>query len=154
MPSDETVSELNQLFGLGQAAPARKLRYGWPCPVAEQEMGDFRLVPLTSSSALAGEGWHMQHCVASYATQCATGLYQVFSIRDLLGRRLATLGLAFAASGWRVDQCLGFKNAEVLMQTAEWLHGNGEHQSPEEFPDLHYVAQEVTRILNQQRKSS
>ncbi len=154
MLSEKTVGELNRLFGLGQAMRAGKLRYRWACPVAEQEMGDFRIVPLTSSTALAGEGWHMQHCVASYATQCATGLYQVFSIRNLLGCRLATLGLACTGCGWRVDQCLGFKNAEVLMQTAEWLHGNGEHQSTEEFTDLHYVAQEVTRLLNQPRRFS
>jgi len=94
----------------------------------------------------------MQHCVATYDAKCAKGLYQVFSIRDILGNRLATLGLTYGARSWEVDQCLGFNNVEVLTETAEWIHGNGKQDSMEEFTDLHYVAQEVTRLLNNQRK--
>jgi len=38
MLSEKTVGELNRLFGLGQATPARKLRYRWTCPVLAQEI--------------------------------------------------------------------------------------------------------------------
>jgi hypothetical protein len=38
MPSEEIVSELNQLFGLGQAAPARQMRYRWMCSVLAEEI--------------------------------------------------------------------------------------------------------------------
>lgn len=148
MISEQTVGELNQLFGLDQSTPTRKLRYRWSCPVLAQEMGDFFVVPLTSSKELASEGWHMQHCVASYDARCANGMYQVFCIRDLLGNRIATLGLTYGSNGWKVDQCLGIGNAEVMQRYVEWVHGNGKHESMDEFTDLHYLAQEVARQLN------
>lgn len=62
--------------------------------------------------------------------------------------------MIYGAGRWKVDQCLGFKNAEVLMETTECIHGNERHDSIEEFTDLHYVAQKVTRLLNNQRKFS
>ena len=148
MFSEQTVNELNQLFGLDQSTPTRKLRYRWACPVPAQKMGDFLAVPLASSKELTSEGWHMQHCVASYDARCANDMYQVFSIRDLLGNRIATLGLAYGASGWTVDQCLGIGNFEVMLKTAEWIHDNGKHESVDEFTDLHFLSQEVARLLN------
>lgn len=148
MISEQTVRELNQLFGLDQSTPSRKLRYRWACPVLAQEMGDFLVVPLASSKELTSEGWHMQHCVASYDARCANGMYQVFSIRDLLGNRIATLGLAYGASGWTVDQCLGIGNSEVMLKFTEWIHGIGKHESMDEFTDLHFLSQEVARLLN------
>jgi len=148
MISEQTVGELNQLFGLDQSTPTRKLRYRWSCPVLAQEMGDFFVVPLASTKELASEGWHMQHCVASYDARCANGLYQVFSIRDLLGNRIATLGLTYGSNGWKVDQCLGICNAEFMLRYVEWVHGNGKHESMDEFTDLHYLAQDVARQLN------
>ena len=148
MISEQTVGQLNQLFGLDQPARSRKLRYRWSCPVAVQEMGDFFVVPLTSSKELASEGWHMRHCVVSYDARCAHGMYQVFSIRDLLGNRIATLGTIYGAHGWMVDQCLGISNAEVLLNCVEWINGNGKHESMDEFTDLHYLVQDVVRQLN------
>lgn len=148
MLSEKTACELNQLFELTKAAPSRKLRYRWACPVLAQEIGDFSIAPLVSSKELESEGWHMQHCVATYAANCASGLYQVISVRDLLGNRLATLGLTYVASGWKVDQCLGLGNATVMHKSIEWIHEGGKHESTVEYTDLHYLAQEVARLLN------
>jgi hypothetical protein len=148
MISKQTVGELNQLFGLKQSTPSRKLRHRWACPVLAQEIGDFFVVPLASLKELASEGRRMQHCVASYETRCVNGMYQVFSIRDLHGNRIATLGLTYGSTGWKVDQCLGISNTEVLLHTVEWIDGNGNHESMDEFTDLHYLAYEVARLLN------
>ena len=143
MINEQTVSELNQLFGLDKSAASRKLRHRWSCPVPAQEMGDFLVVPLISSKELRSEGWHMQHCVATYDARCAIGLYQVFSVRDQPGNRIATLGLTYGSNGWKVDQCLGFSNAEVMIRYVE---------STVEFTDLHYLAQDVARQLNAEVK--
>jgi len=149
MISEQTARELNQLFGLNQQDDSlRKLRYRWPCPLVAQEMGDFFVVPLTSSRELASEGWNMQHCVATYDSNCANGIYQVFSIRDLLGNRIATLGLTYGPNGWKVDQCLGLSNVEVMLKPVEWIQGDGIQESRDDFTDLHYLAQEVARLLN------
>jgi hypothetical protein len=148
MLSEITVGELNQLFGLVRVTGSRKLRYRWTCHLAAQEVGDFFFAPLLSTKELVSEGWHMQHCVATYDAQCAKGLYQVFSIRDLLGKRLATLGLAYGGCGWKVHQCLGKGNTVVLRECIEWLNDNGKHVSIEDETDLHYVALEIARLLN------
>ncbi len=148
MLSEQVVVELNRLFGLTKEAPSRKLRYRWACPILTQELGDFIIVPLVSSKELASEGWHMQQCVATYDVNCAGGLYQVISVRDLLGNRVATLGLTYGATGWTVDQCLGVSNAVVMRKSVEWIYEGGQHESTEEYTDLHYLAQEVARLLN------
>ena len=152
MLSEQVVVEMNQLFGLIKAAPSRKLRYRWTCKVLAQETGDFFVVPLVSSNELRSEGWHMQHCVATYDVNCANGLYQVISVRDLLGNRVATLGLTYGATGWTVDQCLGSKNAIVVRESIEWINEAGKHESTEEYTDLHYLAQEMARLLNAQAR--
>lgn len=90
----------------------------------------------------------MQHCVASYDVNCARGLYQVISVRDLLGNRVATLGLTYGATGWTVDQCLGSSNAIVMRKSIEWIYEGGQHESTEAYTDLHYLAQEVARLMN------
>jgi hypothetical protein len=154
MLSEQTVRELNQLFGLAQMTLSRKTRYRWSCPLEAHDLGDFRVVPLTSSRALASEGWNMQSCVTSYDAKCALGFYQLFSIRDLRGDRIATLGLTYRDSGWTVDQCLGQGNAEVMNKTVEWIHDNGQHESMDEFTDLHYVALEVVRLLKSNQRGA
>ena len=148
MMGDQIASKLNALFDLNQRKCPRKLRYRWSCPVVAQEMGDFLLVPLSSSKELTSEGWHMQHCVATYDARCAMGSYHVFSVRDLLGIRVATLGLTYGANGLKVDQCLGLSNTDVMLKSLEWINGSGKHESMEEFTDIHYLALDVARLLN------
>ena len=148
MLSEQVIAELNQLFGLTKSTRSCKLRYRWVCPILAQEIGNFSIVPLVTSKQLASEGWHMQHCVAAYDANCAKGLYQVFSIRDLLGSRLATLGLTYGASGWKVDQCFGVGNATVMCKSIEWINDGGKNESMLEYTDLHYLAQEMARLLN------
>jgi hypothetical protein len=145
--NEQTIREMNHLFGLSTTTPTGKIRYRWQSPLQIQEMGDFCVVPLTSTKDLASEGWNMRHCVASYDVDCANGLYQVFSIRDLDGKRLATLGLRYDPNGWKLDQCLGLLNAEVTTSVVEWIDGNGNHHSINQPTEIHFLAQEVERLM-------
>ena len=151
MLDEQTVRELNRLFGLDREASAGKIRYRWQSALQVQELGDFLIIPLTSSRELSSEGWNMEHCVAHYDADCAKGMYQVFSIRDLDGTRIATLGLIYTAGVWRVDQCLGFRNEEVVTTFVECVDQNGKHDSLEELTDLHFLSLEIVRLLNKEQ---
>lgn len=153
MLDEQTVRELNRLFGLDRATPTGKIRYRWQSSLQAQEFGDFHIIPLTSSKELSSEGWNMNHCVAHYDADCAKGMYQVFSIRDQDGTRIATLGLIYTAGFWRIDQCLGFGNEAVVTTVVEWVDQNGKHDSLNEFTDLHYLSQEIVRLLNKEHKA-
>jgi len=147
MLNEQTIREMNRLFGLSNPTPTGKIRYRWQSPLRVQEMGNFRVVPLTSTKDLASEGWNMRHCVANYDVDCARGLYQVFSIRDLDGKRLATLGLRYDPNGWKLDQCLGILNAEVITSVVDWIDGNGNHHSIDQPTEIYFLAQEVERLM-------
>jgi hypothetical protein len=148
MVDGQTARESNRLCELNSTVSVNEFRYRWQCPVQEQTMGDFHIVPLTTANELASEGRNMHDCVASYGAACAKGLYQVFSIRDLDGERVATLGLVYAVGGWKVDQCIGILNDEVTTTIVEWIDGNGKHDSMDEPTDLHFLAQDVARLMN------
>lgn len=127
----------------------RKSRLTWSSAVESCELGDYVVVPLTTSSELRREGAAMHHCVGTYDLLCATGSLRVFSIRDLDGRRLATMSLMLGPAGWQLGEIKGLMNSEVVLleelpvdteQTRiVWAH-----------TDLYYVAHEVVRRYQQQ----
>ena len=137
-----------------RGAAAHQPRRRWQSVLAPQELGEFWVVPLTSSKALSSEGWNMRHCVGDYALACANGVYQVFSIRDLGGVRVATLGLTYARGYWSVDQCRGPDNADVIESVREWVDENGKHHGIEEYSDLHYIALEIASLVNAHHQES
>jgi hypothetical protein len=142
MLDDLAVQELNLLFGLKQQAPVgRKSRHAAP---DDWVIGACLIIPINSSRKLASEGWNMQHCVTDYQDGWAKGWYRIFSLRDLKGNRLATLLLTYCAQvdGWRIDQCVGFRNEEV---------DTNELGEP---TDLLLVAREVTKLLNSKKNDS
>jgi hypothetical protein len=65
----------------------------WKPWIQSVRVGDLRIVPLCSSSALQEEGVAMHHCVGGYDVECATQATQIFSIRTVDGQRLSTLQL-------------------------------------------------------------
>ena len=72
----------------------------------------------------------------------------MFSIRSAAGRRLATLGLSVGSGNWKVYQCQGYRNANVSRANFTWIDQDGKHNAVDERTDLHYVAQEIARLLN------
>ena len=86
---------LNSLFGLGTKSK-KKRNLVWESDLPECEIGEFLIVPLTTSRHLRAEGRMMRHCAGTYDELCHNGLARVFSIRDLDGHRLATASLIWS----------------------------------------------------------
>ncbi len=137
------VRELNRLFGLG-----RGLSQQTPTEQVVIALGGYLAVPLCSKRMLDAEGWHMQHCIGIFADVCAQGRYRAFSIRDALGRRVATIGLRFHFGRWRVHQCRGIRNANVTEDLFSWDDADGGAYVLTEQADLHYVGEELARMAN------
>lgn len=140
--NEKVMAELDAMIEHGRRT--RKLRLYWSSALAACEIGEYQVIPLTSSSGLRGEGAAMQHCVGSHDVLCAAGTYLVFSIRDLDNNRLATMSLVFDQYGWHLDQIKGLGNAEVIYTEATFYSGE-RTEIVREYSDLYYVAQEILR---------
>lgn len=139
---DQIQQELNSLAKLGKRT--LKLRLTWSSALPACEIGEYQVIPLTTSSDLRKEGAAMRHCVGSHDIRCVVGTYAVFSILDLDNRRQATMSLVFDQHGWHLEQIKGRKNAEVIY--VEKTYYSGERtETVQEFTDLYYVAQEILR---------
>lgn len=140
----EQVDELNAIFGLNKKGKKKKRELVWDSALQACEVGDYQVIPLTSSWALRQEGRAMQHCVGGYDEMCAKGRVQVFSVRNLLGHRVATLSLIFRDDYWHLEQIKGVANEDVSI--AEELYYDGDRTVTQlDMTDMHYVAHEVLR---------
>lgn len=75
-------------------------RLAWPARIGRFEFGPFWIVPLESSVDLICEAIAMRNCVRDYEARCATGEYEVYSVRDRGGRRRrACVGVGYNAHG-------------------------------------------------------
>lgn len=82
----------------------------------------YRVSPVSTLHALKKEGASMRHCVASYAWQCAQGLYLVFSIEG--NGEKATAGYDVRSGKFILDQVRGMGNgpvSETLARVARTL---------------------------------
>ncbi len=118
---------------VSQNAPSRsskkrnKKRRGlvWESALDTCELGDYQIVSLTNSRELGQEGRAMRNCVGGYDKMCAEGRARVFSIRDLMGNRVATMSLIFWGDNWHFEQVMGFANANVLTSEDVYYDGDG-----------------------------
>jgi len=150
MLSQTKVNELNALFGaeLTTETFAGRRSGKWECTLSEMVIGDFFIVPLTTTKMLKSEGYVMNNCCRNYKELCENQEYSIFSIRSRSGERLATLGLTKEPGYWRLDQCFGPANAEVLEEMSCYLDEDEVLQTEYHPTDLYYVAQEVARLMN------
>jgi hypothetical protein len=150
MLSQTKVHELNALFAaeLNAETSAGRRSGKWECHLTEMFIGDFFIVPLTTTRMLKSEGYAMSNCCREYKELCEQQQYGIFSIRSRSGERLATLGLAKEDGYWRLDQCFGPANSEVLEETCCYLDEDEALQTEYHPTDLYYVAQEVARLMN------
>lgn len=138
----EQVDELNAIFGLNRKGKKKKRELIWASALQHHELGNYQVIPLTSSWALRQEGRTMKHCVRGYDELCAKGRARVFSIRDLIGKPLATMSLIFQDEHWHLEQIKGVANAEVC--TSEEMYYDGEHTVTQlDMTDMYYVAYDV-----------
>lgn len=143
--NQEQVDELNAIFRTSKRSKKKKKRVlVWDSALKEHELGDYQVIPLTSSWALRQEGRAMRHCVGGYDEMCSNGRARVFSIRDLMGKRLATMSLVFRDDYWHLEQVRGVANAEVC--TSEEVYYDGERTVTQvDMADMHFVAYDVAR---------
>ena len=130
----------------------RKRNLHWESLIAASEAGDYMIVPLCSSNALREEGEAMNHCVGQrYHRWCHVGAVRIFSIRDLLGKRIATLSIYFdfSAMRWRFEQCKGYGNRTVYCEPGIT---NGE-ESPTDNLGLYFVAQHLVALYQSAQES-
>lgn len=140
----EQIDELNAIFGLNKRGKKKKRELVWESALGACEIGGYQILPLTSSWALRQEGREMQHCVGSYVEMCCKGRARVFSIRDLTGRRLATMSVAINDSYWYLEQVQGVANSDV--STSEEVYYDGERTVTKlDMTDVYYVAYDVVR---------
>ncbi|SHO52265.1 hypothetical protein SAMN02745220_04475 [Desulfopila aestuarii DSM 18488] len=150
MLSQTKVNELNALFGaeLNVGTSAGRRSGKWECNVSEMFIGDYFIVPLTTTKMLKSEGYVMSNCCRNYKELCENLQYSIFSIRSRSGERLATLGLTKESGYWRLDQCFGPANAEVLEEISCYLDEEEVLQTEYHPTELYYVVQEVARLMN------
>ncbi len=124
--------------------PAKK----WKCKLSEMIVGEYVITPLTSIKMLKSEGYLMNNCCRDFMGQCSQLTYAVFSIRSLVGERLATLGLFCDENYWRFDQCVGPSNANVTEEIREYLDEDEILQTERFVTELYYISHEVARLMN------
>ncbi len=144
--TQEQIDELNAIFRIRNGGKRKKPELVWESALSSCEIGDYQIVPLTSSWALRQEGYAMQHCVGGYVERCVAGLTRVFSVRDMQGHRIATVALEFDEDFWCMEQIKGRNNNDVCLLVYEYYDGEkGETVTQLDMTDLHYVAHEVLR---------
>jgi len=75
---------LNSFFELNTASK-KKRNLVWESDLMKCDIGDYQIIPLTSSRQPRAEGCTMKHCARHYDEMCHKGLARIFSIRDLSG---------------------------------------------------------------------
>lgn len=124
----------------GAKGPKQKKRNRhWESLIGPYEAGDFQVIPLICTDDLRTEGYVMNHCIGRlYPSACKLGVIRAFSIRDLDGRRLATVALEFDyfEYRWKLEQCKGYGNKEVSFQESE-------------PSDLYFLVQDIVRLYQQ-----
>ncbi|WP_333689275.1 PcfJ domain-containing protein [Methylococcus capsulatus] len=134
---------LNAMFGLNTKG-RKKRNLVWESDLAECEIGEYLIAPLTTSRQLRAEGRAMRHCVGNYDELCHKGRARVFSIRDSLGNRIATASLIWRDDYWHLEQIKGPQNAEVLENEETFFDGNST-VTQSEPTELFYIGQEILR---------
>ena len=147
-----TYREQEQPFDSPETAFGNVVKL-WRGNLKDSDIGNFRIVPLNSSVALASEGCTLYRYGANYDADCARGFVQVLSIRDFKGNRLAMLSLRFSCKGWCIEEIVGPRGEDISSITFTWLDENGKYNELDEPTDLHFLAQEVVRILNREDKN-
>jgi hypothetical protein len=151
--TQEQADELNAIFGLNRQGKKRKRILVWESAVGRCELGDYQIIPLTSSWALRLEGQKMNHCIGHYDRLCAQGLFRAFSIRNLVDQRIATMSLVFQDHTWQLDQVSGLDNAEVCL-SEEVIYDGEQTETLLDMTEIHSVACEVVRLYRRAWEAS
>lgn len=149
MLSRSIVDELNILFAheLSKANP-KKRSARWACKLSTTFIGEYVVNPLTSARLIKSEGYLMHNCVRQYIHLCKNDEYLLFSIENLRGEKIATLGVKNHDNRWYFDDCLGKNNSTVIETTVEAFRAEHSIVHEIEYTEIFSVAHEVVRLLN------
>jgi hypothetical protein len=98
----------------------------WQSPIPELKIAEQLVVPLTTGKALWDEAVGMKHCADLYAELCLKGQWLLFSVRDLTGKRKATISYKKIDEEWKFVQVCGTANrqaSESIMEVVKILNG-------------------------------
>jgi hypothetical protein len=118
----------------------------WESPRPEQEIAGHQVIPLTSGRALWDEAVAMKHCADLYAERCLKGQWLLFSVRDLTGKRKATISYERGCEEWDFVQVCGTANSQVsesVMEVVKVLNNliDTKFKPPEDFLYEVYVSE-------------
>ena len=118
----------------------------WESPRPEQEIAGHQVIPLTSGKALWDEAVAMKHCADLYAERCLKGQWLLFSVRDLTGKRKATISYERGCEEWDFVQVCGTANSLVsdsVMKVVKVLNNliDTKIRPPEDFLYEVYVSE-------------
>lgn len=91
----------------------------WQSPVPELEIAGHKVVPLNTGKALWDEAVNLKHCADVYAERCLKGQWSLFSVRDLTGKRRATISYERGCEDWDFVQVCGTANSQVSESVME-----------------------------------
>lgn len=124
----------------------------WPYTIPETIIGDYLIVPITTAKMLKSESHYLNNNSDQYLSGCSRHENCAFSMRDHFGFSQATLVLSHNNEGWRFEKCHGPSNTNVLEEIIEFFDEN-EIAQTEYYPtELYYVAHEIIRLMNAQRR--
>jgi hypothetical protein len=152
MMDEFTYGEQDQPFDPDQIVISNVVRL-WRGNPKHSEIGDFHIVALNSNEALESESCGLYRYGANYDRDCAKGLVQGLSIRDRKENRVAALVLRFSVKGWRVDDLVGPHGEDISAAAVTSIDEDGKCNELNEPTDLHFLAQEVVRILNRENEN-
>jgi len=122
----------------------KKRKLTWTSDLAAFELGNYLVVPLTSSKMLREEGQIMGHCAALYDRLCHEGTVRLFSVQDLIGYRIATVSLLWRDDYWHLEQMKGPRNAGILYEQVAYQFQGCTAERLDET-DLYFVGQEIVQ---------
>ena len=85
----------------------------WVSLLPETQIGAWTIVPLTDAWQLRHEAMTRRHCADQYLEQCVNGQARLFSVRNALGKSVATIGIELKGLRWSIFGFRGFANQPV-----------------------------------------
>ncbi|CAB4347387.1 unannotated protein [freshwater metagenome] len=74
----------------------------WDSLLPQTRIGQWQVVPLTDAWQLRREALRQRHCADQHTSECLAGDNRHFSVRNALGKSVATIGLERHGKTWKV----------------------------------------------------
>ena len=85
----------------------------WESCLPSIVIGPWTILPLANAWVLREEALRQHHCADLYIRECLNGKCRIFSVRNLNGNRVATIGIERDGNGWKSFGIRGLANAPV-----------------------------------------